>query len=258
MSDTPETDGLEAHKDDAGWRLVVPSKFARRLERERDAAREELARVRKELVSANRGAETNAKVNQGLCSKLAEAERERDEAIKAREAVWHSWNKALEERDEARMERDEVMRPTEHQWLLKVACRLVSEMTNEEIKGNLCYHDRDNQKNSNIDDYDEEDRPQPRNGCYCDNCFSGRDKLAVQMLETQRERDEARKEWDGAIKDRNTAWEALSRVRKELAASNLWAERNTKVNQLLCSRLAEAERERDEARMKTNMKYDNE
>lgn len=80
MSDTPETDGLEAHKDDAVWRSVVPSKFARRLERERDAAREELARVRKELVASNRGAETNAKVNQGLCAKLADAERERDEA----------------------------------------------------------------------------------------------------------------------------------------------------------------------------------
>ena len=80
MSDTPETDGLEAHKDDAVWRSVVPSKFARRLERERDAAREELASVRKELVSTNRGAEKNAKVNQGLCARLAEAERERDEA----------------------------------------------------------------------------------------------------------------------------------------------------------------------------------
>ena len=55
------------------------------LERERDEAREELARVRKELAAANRGAETNAKVNQGLCAKLAEAEAERDEARKERD-----------------------------------------------------------------------------------------------------------------------------------------------------------------------------
>lgn len=47
---------------------------------ERNEAREELARVRKELVASNRGAETNAKVNQGLCARLAEAERERDQA----------------------------------------------------------------------------------------------------------------------------------------------------------------------------------
>lgn len=72
--------------------------------------------------------------------RIIELERERDEArMKWREA-WDGWNealeernearkgwsKALEERDEARKERDEVMRLTEHQWLLKVACRLVS------------------------------------------------------------------------------------------------------------------------------------
>lgn len=84
MSDTPEVDAMEAHKDDAVWRSVVPSKFARRLERERDAAREELASVRKELVFTNRGAEKNAKINQGLCTRLAEAESERDEAMRER------------------------------------------------------------------------------------------------------------------------------------------------------------------------------
>jgi septal ring factor EnvC (AmiA/AmiB activator) len=63
MSDTPET----------------PLQMAE-LERERDEATRQLARVRKELVAASRGAETNAKVNQGLCARLTEAERERDEA----------------------------------------------------------------------------------------------------------------------------------------------------------------------------------
>jgi len=38
----------------------------------------------------------------------------------------HFARKLERERDEARMERDEVMRLTERQWLLNVACRLVS------------------------------------------------------------------------------------------------------------------------------------
>lgn len=98
MSDTPETDaeamdGINGYGDPLkSWDYkaskdgeVVPAEFARRLERERNEAWEELARVRKELVAANLGAERNAKVNQGLCSKLAEAERERDEARRERD-----------------------------------------------------------------------------------------------------------------------------------------------------------------------------
>lgn len=112
MSDTPETDKAEDRDpmmyDDWAW--IVPANFARQLERERDEARrerdsalkerdavwnswskaldearEELTRVRKELVASNRGAEKNSKVNQGLCAKLAEAERERDEARRDRD-----------------------------------------------------------------------------------------------------------------------------------------------------------------------------
>ena len=56
-------------------------------------------------------------------------------------------------------------------------------MSKEEIKSNLCYYDPEN-PNNNLDAYDEEDRPQSRNGCRCDNCFYGRDKLAMQILET--------------------------------------------------------------------------
>jgi small-conductance mechanosensitive channel len=51
-----------------------------RLAKERDEALESLSNVRRELVASNRGAETNAKVNQGLCARLTEAEREREEA----------------------------------------------------------------------------------------------------------------------------------------------------------------------------------
>lgn len=86
-------------------------------------------------------------------------------------------------------------------------------MSYEEIKSNLCYYDRDN-PNNNLDAYDEEDRPQPRNGCGCDNCFYGRDKLAMQILETQRERDEAREEWGKASMD---AAQLLSEKTKAIA-----------------------------------------
>jgi uncharacterized coiled-coil DUF342 family protein len=93
-----------------------------------DDAIEELARVRRELVAANRGAETNAKVNQGLCTRLAEAERERDEArrdlVAAEElhrrrfgtlkseydAACAILAEAERERDQARRERDEALK----------------------------------------------------------------------------------------------------------------------------------------------------
>ena len=150
MSDTPTPETDKAEDSDpmveGEWHWIVPSSFARRLERERDKAREELAilkaecakiseefglpptvrpadgeikrmingwkealeerdearrdlvyseelhrrrfgTLRKELVAANRGAEINAKVNQGLCARLTEAERERDEARRALEWI---------------------------------------------------------------------------------------------------------------------------------------------------------------------------
>jgi len=64
-------------------------------------------------------------------------------------------------------------------------------MSDQEIKINLCYYDPEN-PNSNLDAYEDEDRPQPRNECGCDNCFYGRDKLAMQLIEAKRERDKAR------------------------------------------------------------------
>ena len=66
-------------------------------------------------------------------------------------------------------------------------------MTDNEIKSNLCHYDGNNPY-SILDLFEDDDRPEPRNGCACDNCFYGRDKLAVQILEKRRERDEARAE----------------------------------------------------------------
>jgi hypothetical protein len=104
-------------------------------------------------------------------------------------------------------------------------------MSEQEIKTNLCYNDPEN-PNSNLDAYEDEDRPQPRaEGCCCDNCFYGRDKLAMQLLKAKRERDEARKELEEyrsiaenigavkavsekekAIRERDKAREALMKI----------------------------------------------
>ena len=62
MSDTPETDAVIKNVGDGPY-IAYLVHFARKLERERDEARRDLA-------AANKGAETNAKVNQILCKKL--------------------------------------------------------------------------------------------------------------------------------------------------------------------------------------------
>ena len=50
------------------------------------------------------------------------------------------------------------------------------------IKTNLCSYDPQNPNNC-IDDWCRENGRQPaENGCGCDNCFYGRDKLARQCL----------------------------------------------------------------------------
>lgn len=74
---TPETDAMEVHKDDAVWRSVVPSKFSRRLERERDAARRERDELRKNYLAL---AEEWKKSVFRLANERDEARRERDEA----------------------------------------------------------------------------------------------------------------------------------------------------------------------------------
>jgi hypothetical protein len=59
-------------------------------------------------------------------------------------------------------------------------------MTREEVLTSLCYYDK-----RNPDSYwppeDMDGAPEPRKGCSCDNCFYGRDKLAVYILELTKE-----------------------------------------------------------------------
>jgi len=56
-------------------------------------------------------------------------------------------------------------------------------MTNEEILSNLCAYDPRSPDYSDIVTcFDGEVIPSPRNGCGCDNCFYGRDRLAVHIL----------------------------------------------------------------------------
>ena len=53
----------------------------------------------------------------------------------------------------------------------------------KEIYSNLC--DYDNRTESYQDlrlIYDEDEIKEPRKGCHCDNCFYGRDKLALEIL----------------------------------------------------------------------------
>ena len=54
-------------------------------------------------------------------------------------------------------------------------------MTKNEILSNLCIHDKRNIHYIPLEDY--EDEVKPRNNCYCDNCFYGRDDLAMYILE---------------------------------------------------------------------------
>jgi len=51
----------------------------------------------------------------------------------------------------------------------------------EDVFGFLCVYDKRNPCYT-PDDMDLEDITQPRNGCYCDNCFYGRDQLALEIL----------------------------------------------------------------------------
>jgi hypothetical protein len=63
-----------------------------------------------------------------------------------------------------------------------------------EILSNLCVYDKrspDFEENYPASEYGEgrdkdgffkEPYPIPRNNCYCDNCFSGRDSLALEIL----------------------------------------------------------------------------
>lgn len=58
-------------------------------------------------------------------------------------------------------------------------------MTIDEIYRNLCWYDKRNPSTvfHDLVDVDECEIPNPREkGCSCDNCFYGRDQLAVELL----------------------------------------------------------------------------
>lgn len=100
MSETPETDAMEVHKDDAVWRSVVPSKFARRLERERNAARrdlvaaEELHRRRFGTLKAEYDA-MNVELKQAI-DRICQIRLERDNALATLELRVKVWSKEEE------------------------------------------------------------------------------------------------------------------------------------------------------------------
>lgn len=50
---------------------------------------------------------------------------------------------------------------------------------------NLCYNDPRNPMFSDLGD----DAPEPRKGCFCDNCFYGRDAMALEIIALRAERD---------------------------------------------------------------------
>lgn len=116
---TPETDAMEVR--------IVPSRFARRLERERDAARRERDEARRELdlvsdklCKSESAYLKNEEIIDGLKNEIEhtetffreklsraaddvnEAKRERDDFLNELVAARDGWSKALEERDEAR------------------------------------------------------------------------------------------------------------------------------------------------------------
>jgi hypothetical protein len=67
-------------------------------------------------------------------------------------------------------------------------------METSEILSNLCFYDSRNPdfkdmypaeeygKGKNKHGFFKEPYPVPRDNCYCDNCFSGRDALALEIL----------------------------------------------------------------------------
>ena len=54
-------------------------------------------------------------------------------------------------------------------------------MTMKEIKQNLCYYDKRNPDFLDPDTIGGE-KIEPRKNCYCDNCFDGNDKLALEII----------------------------------------------------------------------------
>ena len=56
-------------------------------------------------------------------------------------------------------------------------------MTLPEIYENLCIRDKRNPDHKDCYiDFEDDELPTPRKNCYCDSCFHGRDKLALEIL----------------------------------------------------------------------------
>jgi hypothetical protein len=58
-------------------------------------------------------------------------------------------------------------------------------MNTEEILSRLCTYDPRNPDHIELGD----DSPPPREACYCDNCFYGRDRMALHILDLQEQID---------------------------------------------------------------------
>lgn len=66
----------------------------------------------------------------------------------------------------------------------------IKPMTLSEIRASLCRHDKRNPLFSDARHGPDDGTQQaPRNGCVCDNCFHGRDRLAVEILRLKEELD---------------------------------------------------------------------
>jgi hypothetical protein len=53
----------------------------------------------------------------------------------------------------------------------------------------LCNRDKRNPIWESLYEFDE-NPPEPRKDCYCDNCFYGRDKLALEIIRLQKKNGE--------------------------------------------------------------------
>ena len=60
-------------------------------------------------------------------------------------------------------------------------------MKMETIYSNLCHYDKRSPEYQDLKDCLEDDMPEPRGECPCDNCFYRRDELAIELLKMKDE-----------------------------------------------------------------------
>lgn len=56
-----------------------------------------------------------------------------------------------------------------------------------EIYSNLCIRDKRNPDHNYI--YEDDEIPIPRKDCFCDSCFRGNDKLALEIIRLKEQND---------------------------------------------------------------------